>query len=106
MSIGSIGGAALGPINFPSFEEAAGVRNGNNAGSNGNFGDRISDALNNLNETQGQADQLSMQVASGNLQDIHDYTIAATKAEVATSLTVAVRNKAVEAFQTIMNMPV
>ena len=35
---------------------------------------------------------------------IHDYTIAATETSVATQLTVAVRNKAVEAFQEIMRM--
>ena len=47
-----------------------------------------------------------MQMATGQLTDIQDYMIAANKAEIATQLTVAVRNKAVEAFNQIMNMQV
>jgi flagellar hook-basal body complex protein FliE len=47
-----------------------------------------------------------VQAATGDLQDVHDYTIAATKAQLATELTVAIRNKAVESFNDIMRMPV
>ncbi len=105
MAIAGIGASGASPVSFPSFEQAAGIAD--NPGDTSNeFGGRIADALNNLNRTQGTADDLAMQVASGNLQDIHDFTIASTKAELATSLTVAVRNKAVDAFQQIMTMPI
>jgi flagellar hook-basal body complex protein FliE len=70
------------------------------------FGDAIGGALDNLNQLQATADGLAQQAATGSLQDIHDYTIAATEANLATELTVAVRNKAVEAFQEIMRMGV
>ena len=45
-----------------------------------------------------------MQMATGQLTDVHDYMIAANQSEIATQLTVAVRNKAVDAFNQIMNM--
>ncbi len=70
------------------------------------FGDQISAALNNLNDLHATADSLAEQAAVGTLEDVHDYTIAATEAAVATELTVAVRNKAVEAFQEIRRMGV
>lgn len=53
-----------------------------------------------------RADGLAVAAATGRLENLHDYTLAATEAATATQLTVAVRNKAVEAFQEIMRMPV
>ncbi len=64
------------------------------------------DGLDRLDGVQRTADQLSVQAATGELQNIHDYTIAATQAAVTTQVTVAVRNKAVEAFTEIMRMQV
>jgi len=37
---------------------------------------------------------------------VSDYVVAATEAQLATQVTTAVRNKAVEAFNDIMRMPV
>lgn len=43
--------------------------------------------------------------ATGDLTDIHDYVVAATEAQTMTELTTTVRNKALEAFNEIMRMP-
>jgi flagellar hook-basal body complex protein FliE len=70
------------------------------------FAAMLSHGIENVQQLQHQADGLAVQAATGDLQDVHDYTLAATKAQLATELTVAIRNKAVEAFGEIMRMPV
>ncbi len=70
------------------------------------FGDMVLDGLDRLEAVQDKADQLSVQAATGSLENIHDYTLAATEASVTTQLTVAVRNRALEAFNEIMRMPI
>ena len=45
-------------------------------------------------------------VATGQITDIHQFTTAAAKAQLGVELTVAVRNRAVEAYQEIMRMQV
>jgi flagellar hook-basal body complex protein FliE len=70
------------------------------------FGDLLLEGIEGLEAMQDRTDGLSVKAATGDLDAIHDYTIAATETSVATQLTVAVRNKAVEAFQEIMRMQV
>ena len=82
--------------------ESAGVSSAGGA----EFGDMLSQGLQNLEGLHDRADQLAVQAATGDLQSLHDYTITATEASVATQLTTAVRNKAVEAFQEIMRMSI
>ncbi|GAW51211.1 flagellar hook-basal body complex subunit FliE [Nocardioides sp. PD653] len=64
------------------------------------------DGLDRLESVQDESDRLAVQAATGNLDNIHDYTIAATEASVTAQLTVAVRNRALEAFNEIMRMPI
>nr|WP_300054134.1 flagellar hook-basal body complex protein FliE [uncultured Nocardioides sp.] len=70
------------------------------------FGNMVLDGLERLEGVQDTADTLAVRAASGTLPNIHDYTLAATEAEVTTKLTVAVRNKAIESFTEIMRMQV
>ena len=69
------------------------------------FGNAVTQGLEKLQAMHSTTDSLAVQAVTGNLADIHDYTIAANEAAVATQLTVAVRNKAVDAFTEIMRMP-
>ena len=75
-------------------------------GAGGGFGDMVAKALQNVQASHTTTDGLAQAAATGNATDVHDYMIAATQANLATELTVAVRNKAVEAFNDIMRMQI
>lgn len=94
---GSVGSA--GSIGTPSTQ-------GVQSTSGPEFGNLVLDGLDRLDSVQKTSDGLAVQAATGTLTNLHDYTIAATQAAVTTQVTVAVRNKAVEAFNEIMRMQV
>jgi flagellar hook-basal body complex protein FliE len=73
-------------------------------GVGSDFATALSNGIENLQATQAKSDDLAVKAATGDLQDLHSYTIAATEASLATSLTVAVRDKAVAAFTEIMRL--
>ena len=73
-------------------------------GAGTDFAAQLGHGLDNLQAMQTKADNLAVQAATGSLTDVHDYMIASTEASLATELTVAVRNKALDAFNEIMRM--
>jgi flagellar hook-basal body complex protein FliE len=99
MSIAAVG--AVNPIAAPL--PAVGSTTGA-AGSGSDFAAQLGQGLSNLQGLQSKADDLAVQAATGTLTDVHDYMIASTEASLATQLTVAVRNKALDAFNEIMRM--
>jgi flagellar hook-basal body complex protein FliE len=105
-STGQIGWTGAGaPGAIPAGDIATTAAGGAASGSQG-FGQALTKALDGLQGAQAKADHLAVGAATGDLTNVHDYMIAATEASLATQLTVAVRNKAVEAFNQIMNMGV
>ncbi|PFG32230.1 flagellar hook-basal body complex protein FliE [Sanguibacter antarcticus] len=77
---------------------------GSTGSASGAFGGVLADAVTNLQGLQTKANDLAVQAVTGDLDDIHDYTIAASEAKVTLELTAAIRNKAVDAFSEIMRM--
>ena len=76
-------------------------------GSGGaDFASVLASSLDNLQGTQSKADNLAVQAATGDLKDVHDYMIASNEASLATEMVVTIKNKAVDAFNEIMRMPV
>ena len=73
-------------------------------GVNTDFASMLSKGLESVQASQSKAGDLAVQVANGTLQDPAQYTMAATEASLGLQLTMAIRNKAVEAFQEIMRM--
>jgi flagellar hook-basal body complex protein FliE len=72
--------------------------------SGAKFGSALTQGIDALQQTQATADNLATKAATGSLQDITAYMIASNEAAIATQLTTAVRDKAVAAFTSIMNM--
>lgn len=104
MSVSGIEAIGFTPYVAPQVGTAAAPQPA--TGTNRAFGDLVLDGIDRLEGVQDRADGLAVQAATGDLSNIHDYTLAATEAQVTTQLTVAVRNKAVEAFTEIMRMPI
>jgi flagellar hook-basal body complex protein FliE len=73
-------------------------------GPDESFTSMLSRGLESVQASQAKADNLAVQVADGTLKDPAQYTMAANEASLGLQLTLAVRNKAVEAFQEIMRM--
>jgi flagellar hook-basal body complex protein FliE len=74
------------------------------SGPNTDFAGMLADGLQNVQSMQSNASDLAVKAADGTLADPAQYTMASTEAALAMQLTMAVRNKAVEAFQEIMRM--
>jgi flagellar hook-basal body complex protein FliE len=82
---------------------ATGVTGASSA-SGATFGATMTGAVEGLQQLQSEAKTLAVKAVTGDLTDIHDATIAATRAQVTLELVSAVRNKGVDAFNEIMRM--
>ncbi len=70
------------------------------------FADTLKDAIKNYEQMNRSSDISALELLTGNTADPSSLMIASEKAEIALNLTVAIRNKAVDAYKEIMNMQV
>ncbi len=70
------------------------------------FSSILKNALDQVNKLQIQSDEYKELLATGDIDNLHDITIAAEKANISLQLTLSIRNKLVEAYQEIMRMQV
>ncbi|OJF11686.1 flagellar hook-basal body complex protein FliE [Couchioplanes caeruleus] len=106
-ALGAVGGlTGVGGVSGVSGVSGAGGLAGTEqvSGPNSDFASMLSKGLESVQESQTKAGDLAVQVANGTLQDPAQYTMASTEAALGLQLTMAIRNKAVEAFQEIMRM--
>ncbi|WP_434614078.1 flagellar hook-basal body complex protein FliE [Arthrobacter sp. A5] len=68
------------------------------------FASTLTGAVDGLQQLQSNSNDLAIKAVTGNLDDIHTATLAATRAQVTLELVAAVRNKGVDAFNEIMRM--
>ncbi|MEL6980985.1 MAG: flagellar hook-basal body complex protein FliE [Actinomycetota bacterium] len=83
--------------------ETAGDAASNFAGA---VGSAVSDALGQVGALEQAVTDASQQAAIGNLDSVSDFMIATAEAQLATEITVAVRDRAVTAFNDIMRMQI
>jgi flagellar hook-basal body complex protein FliE len=89
--LGGLGGIATSAV-APSAESSG-------------FAKVLASSVDSVQAMQDKTGSLAVQAATGDLRDVHDFTIASTESGLAVEMLVAVRNKAVEAFTEIMRMP-
>jgi flagellar hook-basal body complex protein FliE len=94
VGIGAITGVAGDTKGVPQAQNADG------------FASILASSFDQLQSAQKTSDTLATQAATGDLKDVHDYMIASNEASLATEMVVTIKNKAVEAFNEIMRMPV
>lgn len=84
------------------FTGGSGV--GIDANQNISFSDYLSQALQDVQDMQNEAEFSATQLALGQEEYIHNTILALDKANLALQLTIQVRDKVVEAFQELMRI--
>lgn len=93
------------PFILPGAQAAAGRETGETT-SGGEFGAMLNKALQDVNKAQINSDETIKGFLTGEVQDVHQVTIAMEKAKIMLLLATEVRNKVVEAYQEISRMQV
>jgi flagellar hook-basal body complex protein FliE len=70
------------------------------------FAEHLKESVSEVNHMQKNADKMSMELAAGKSENIHETMLAVSQAELAFNLMVQVRNRALEAYQEVMRMNV
>lgn len=71
-----------------------------------NFGELLAKGLEQVHVLQSDADEAVWQLAAGETDNLHHVMTTLERASLALELTIAIRNKLVEAYQEIMRMQV
>ncbi|WP_407344565.1 flagellar hook-basal body complex protein FliE [Pengzhenrongella phosphoraccumulans] len=101
MNIAALG--AISGVTGTGYAGAADAVGGAQTSGGVAFGN-VAASIDSLQGLQSTSDALAVKAVTGDLDNVHDYTIAASEAKVTLELTAAIRNKAVEAFSEIMRM--
>ena len=75
-------------------------------GGGSGFADAVGQALNTVGQLEGAVTEAGRQAATGDLRSVSDYMIATSEAQLATEITVAIRDRAIAAFNDIMRMQI
>lgn len=70
------------------------------------FSDLLEESLDKVNQLQKEKEEYKNLLITGEIDNLHDITIAAEKANIALQLTLSIRNKIVEAYKEIMRIQI
>ena len=82
------------------------AKTGSATQSENGFSNILSEAIDNIEETEAAQQAANDALLTGESDDIHTALIAAQKAEIAVSYAVEIRNKVIESYDSILNMQV
>ncbi len=97
------------PITAASSAASAGITNSlaaqtDQSAASSPFADLITDAVGQVNQLEQQAQTAVTGLMTGSGVDVHQAMIATEKVDMAFELALAVHNKAVQAYQSVMGM--
>ena len=99
MSLINTNFGAIGSLNLPDISKPSAATE-----SSEGFGDVLKNAISNVNQLSGGADQQVSSLLQGGKGDMSSVMVAVEKADVAFQLMMQVRNKIVSAYQDIEKM--
>ena len=70
------------------------------------FGDLLREKIAEVNADQKVGDQMGANLATGKAENLHETMLSVSHAELSFKLMVQLRNRALEAYQEVMRMPV
>ncbi len=72
----------------------------------GDFGQLVGNLLQDVNQSQNQAADAVAQLAAGKTDNVHQVMIALGKAEISFNYMLEVRNRLLDAYKQVMQMPI
>lgn len=104
-AMNQIAGVALGGPGAASGLAVPALKPGGPGNAGGApFADLLTDAVSDVGRLEDEAQTAVAGLMSGSGVDVHQAMIATQKASMAFELSLAVRNKAIQAYQTVMGM--
>lgn len=103
-ALGGVGSLTAGMLQMA--QGAQGLAAAGQAAPLASFQEFFADAVKKTNELQNAAEGKQRQLLVGETDNLHDVMIAMEKADLSFQLTLAVRNKVIEAYQEVMRMQI
>lgn len=95
----------INPIQNINFSESGVLKKPQNA-EGLSFSNILGNAINNANILELEADDLSLKMAAGQVDNIHEVMVATQKAEISMRYLLEIRNKVLDAYKEIMRMQI